>query len=78
MSPVNVSAPKLAEFALAAIAQASIPMDDVSLAMAQATRQFLRMIQGGALVVNPPAPPPAPINGSEGVVPASVSGAPQS
>lgn len=75
MSQVEVS--KLAEFALGAIAQAQITMDDNSLAFAQATRRFLRAVASGELVVSPPAPPAPPINGSDGVVPASVSGAPQ-
>lgn len=74
--PQQLSVPQLAEFALASIATATITMDDQSLAVASATRQFLRMIVSGALVVSQPAPPtalPPPVNGSEGIVPAGAT-----
>lgn len=51
----NAPYPKLAEFALAAIAQVTVKADDDSLAAVQATRAMLRAIQQGQLVVVEPS-----------------------
>lgn len=84
MQQVQVSFAQLAQFALSVMDKASVTADDQSLALVQASRQFLRGIQSGQYVVSEaPTPvaetPPPPAltraqrraRGIEGVQPAA-------
>lgn len=56
MATVNVPFSKLAEVALATMARASISADDETIAMVQGSRNMLRAIAQGQLVLGEPAP----------------------
>lgn len=83
MAAQNISAAQLAGYALACIDKVQISADEQTLAVTQATRQLLRGIADGTFIVQQavqPAPPAlsgGPAAQSDGVIPASVSGAPQ-
>lgn len=71
---MQVTPAKLAEIALATMAEATVKANDETLALVGAARQFLRNIIAGKLIVmnanQEPAEPPVTARGSEGVVPA--------
>jgi hypothetical protein len=63
--PVQVTFPQLAQLGLELIARATVSADDNSLALAQGTRNMLKAIVSGELVVSQPqssAAPPPPWN----------------
>lgn len=78
----TISFSQMAEFILGYVGQANVKADDLSLAIALGAREFLRAIKDGRLLVTEAAPPQEQnampnVLGSDGIIPASVSGAPQ-
>ena len=83
MAQRQISAAQLATYLLACVDKVQVAADDNTLAVTQAARSLLRGIADGTFLVAP-AQVPEPtgnalpdVNGAEGIVPASVSGAPQ-
>lgn len=79
----QISAAQLATYALACIDRVQVSADDNTLTVTQAARSLLRGIADGSLVISQaaaelPAGNAIPnVNGADGIVPASMSGAPQ-
>lgn len=76
----TISFSQMAEFILGYVGQANVKADDLSLAIALGAREFLRAIKDGRLVVTEVAQAETNampnVTGSEGIIPASVTGAP--
>ena len=82
MTQRQITAAQLATYTLACVDRVQVNADDNTLAVTQAARILLRGIADGSLIVSR-APPLQPenalpnVNGADGIIPASVSGAPQ-
>lgn len=84
MAPQRTATPaQLATYLLACVDRVQVSADDNTLAYTQAARSLLHGIVDGSLTVaQTAAPEPVGnampnVNGADGVIPASVSGAPQ-
>lgn len=83
MAARQITTAQLATYLLACVDRVQVSADDNTLAVTQAARSFLRGIADGSFAISQvmPAEPEGNalpnVNGADGVVPASVSGAPQ-
>lgn len=83
MAQRTITTAQLSTYLLSCVDRVQISADDNTLAVTQAARSLLRGIADGSLTVTQTAPAePAGnalpnVNGADGVIPASVSGAPQ-
>ncbi len=80
---MKITTAQLATYLLACVDRVQVPADDNTLTVTQAARSLLRGIADGSLEVTQTAPPAEAgnalpnVNGADGIIPASASGAPQ-